>query len=487
MLSQNEFEKKDTSILDNFPDGILILSKKNNVLYSNLYFKQLVGYEIIETNDLLNHENKIKFNKLISLVSEKKTICTDQFLFQTSHQKKILVELSFIDTIYDKKNATMIIVKDNSLHKQLSREILRAELAEETNLMLSEEIQKRNKTEQLLEEQFIRTKSIFESSHNTFLLTLNRTFIITTINTHCINYFFELTKKELQNGANFFNYFKPYFTEIELNSFKKRLKNVLKGNSDQIEIAFKIKDKFKYLEIFLNPILSTQNQVYEISLVAHDITDKKNNEIKLVASLEEKEVLLKEIHHRVKNNLQVISSILNLQSMYVKDKNTLEILDESRNRIRTMAIIHEHLYQTTNFSSISFTDYIQNIVSHLLSSYCIDGKQVEFIDDLELVQLSLDQAIPCGLIVNELVSNSLKYAFSAKEEGIITVGLKQKASKIELRIEDDGCGFPEKFDMLKTNTLGLQLVNTLVEQLEGEIKYKSYHGIKYIITFDKIG
>jgi PAS domain S-box-containing protein len=487
MFQDAIIEKKYTSILDKIPDGILILSKKNKVLYSNHSFLQLIGYEEINIHQLFNETNKKKFEQLQNLVEKNKMICADYFHIQTRNHNELLVELSLIETTFEKQKAKMIIVKNNSLNEQLSREILRAEIAEETNLILSKEIQKRNKTEQLLEEQFIRTKSIFESSHNTFLLTLNKKFIVTTINTHCTNYFFELTQKELETGADFFLYFKPYFPEIELNDFKERLKYTLKGNSYQIEIPLRLNDKLKWLEIFLNPIISTKNKVYEISLVAHDITEKKINEKKIVASLEEKEVLLKEIHHRVKNNLQVISSILNLQSMYVKDKNTLEILDESRNRIRSMAIIHEHLYQTTNFSSISFTDYIRNIVSHLLSSYSTDDKQIEFIDDLHMVQLSLDQAIPCGLILNELVSNSLKYAFSGKKKGTITVTLKEKANKIELRIEDDGSGFPEKFDIFKTNTLGLQLVNTLVDQLEGEIKYKSYHGIKYLITFDKIG
>ncbi len=479
--------KKIIPILDNHPEGILILGENNQVLYHNAAMANLSVTSEIDLAFLFDQQNKKKFDEFLTCHEEKNSNLTCELNVLSNKGKIKNVEVSLVKTTFENKNVILLIMKDISIQNQLSNEILRAELAEETNKILSSEIEKRIKTEHLLEEQYIRTRSIFESSYNTFLLTLDKDYNVTTINSHCKNYFFELTKSELQLGVDFFDFFKPYFKEYELKYFEKVLKSVLQGNSEQLEIDFIIENNVKWMEIFLNPIFSIKNHVYEISLVAHDITDKKLNERKIIASLEEKEVLLKEIHHRVKNNLQVISSILNLQSMYVKDKNTLEILDESRNRIRSMAIIHEHLYQTKNFSSILFTDYIRNIVSNLIASYNIDDKKIDFIDELEIVQLNIDQAIPCGLILNELVSNSLKYAFPAKKGGTILVALKEIGNSIELRIEDNGRGFPENFNIFKTNTLGLQLVSTLVEQLEGQINYESYHGIKYLITFDKIG
>ena len=196
-------------------------------------------------------------------------------------------------------------------------------------------------------------------------------------------------------------------------------------------------------------------------------------------------MLLKEIHHRVKNNLQVISSILNLQSSFVKDENTLGILQESRNRIRSMAIIHENLYRTEDFSSINFADYLQNLTVNLIATYRIHD-QVILNSDLDNIDLILDQAIPCGLLVNELITNSLKYAWRSGEKGTITMELKEEKGFVQLFIGDNGVGLPAKFEDMNSDTLGLQLVVTLVEQLDGELAVDSDNGTKYLIKFENI-
>jgi len=150
----------------------------------------------------------------------------------------------------------------------------------------------------------------------------------------------------------------------------------------------------------------------EVVVISRDITESMEYESRLIKSVREKEVLLKEVHHRVKNNLQVINSILNLQSSYVSDKEILEIINESQNRIRSMSYIHEILYQTKDFNSINFDDYVTNLVQNLVHSYQVRSDKVKLDLDIEKVSLALDQAIPCGLILNELISNSLKYAYS---------------------------------------------------------------------------
>ena len=195
--------------------------------------------------------------------------------------------------------------------------------------------------------------------------------------------------------------------------------------------------------------------------------------------------MLKEIHHRVKNNLQIISSILNLQSSFVHDENTLEILQESRNRIRSMAIIHENLYRTEDFSSINFADYLYNLVTNLIASYRIHDV-IHLQSDMDKIDLVLDQAIPCGLLVNELITNSLKYAWTNAQEGTIRIELKQKKSLVTLIIADDGVGLPNSFDDMSAETLGLQLVATLVEQLDGELTVNVNNGTEYLIKFDNI-
>jgi len=238
-------------------------------------------------------------------------------------------------------------------------------------------------------------------------------------------------------------------------------------------------------EVFLNPIFDKNGKVSEISGIAHDITEKTLSEQKLKESLGEKEVLLKEVHHRVKNNLQVISSILNLQSSYVKDENTLNILRESQNRIKSMSFIHESLYKTDDFSKINFSEYISSLSKNLVHSYGIYTNLIELDLSLEDIFLNLDLSIPCGLIINELVSNALKYAFEDNRKGIIRIELFEKKGIINLIVQDNGLGLPKMINYRETESLGLQLVMTLSEQIDAEIRLNNTLGAKYTIIFKK--
>ncbi len=222
----------------------------------------------------------------------------------------------------------------------------------------------------------------------------------------------------------------------------------------------------------------------EVIVITRDITDNIEFETQLINSVKEKEILLKEVHHRVKNNLQVISSILNLQSSYVDDEKTLEIINESQNRIRSMSYIHESLYQTKDFSSIDFHDYITNLVQNLVHSYQIFSGKTKLNLDIARVQLGLDQAIPCGLILNELVSNSLKHAYS-EAGGEIQIEIKEENNKVIIRVEDFGSGLPKGFKIEESETLGLGLVDTLIDQIDGELILKTETGTKYLIIFEK--
>ena len=172
--------------------------------------------------------------------------------------------------------------------------------------------------------------------------------------------------------------------------------------------------------------MDAQGELKEVSFVAHDVTEKRLKNKELVNSLNEKEILLKEVHHRVKNNLQVISSILNLQSSYVSDEKTLTLLKESQNRIKSMSFIHENLYQTKDFSAINFSDYLQNISQNLFQSHKVYSNHIKLKTTIQHNHLDLDKAIPCGLIVNELLSNALKYAFDENQTGEIHVSFVKK-------------------------------------------------------------
>ena len=238
-------------------------------------------------------------------------------------------------------------------------------------------------------------------------------------------------------------------------------------------------------QILLYPIKDTNNNVMEISGIGFDITENKINEEKITQSLKEKNVLLKEVHHRVKNNMQVISSILNLQSSYVRDTYALNLLKECQNRIKSMAFIHESLYQTKNFESVNFSEYVTTLSKNLVHTYSINTKKVKLILTLDELMLNLDASIPCGLIINEIISNSLKYAFPDNRDGIIFVTLGVDKNKVKIEVGDNGIGIPENVDIKNTQTLGLQLVDTLVEQLSGTVKLKRSKGTVFSIEFNK--
>lgn len=233
--------------------------------------------------------------------------------------------------------------------------------------------------------------------------------------------------------------------------------------------------------------IALQNASYELEIKAQqlqkELSERKQAEKKIKKSLQEKEILLKEIHHRVKNNLQIISSLLYLQSNNAIDGKTIELFNESQNRIRSMALIHEELYQSENFVNIEFTDYIKGLISYLFSSYKTKLDTIKTDVQVENVILSIDKAIPCGLIINELISNSLKHAFPNGRKGQIKIKLTSDKQKISLTVEDNGQGLPEELQLKKTKTLGLQLVNTLTKQLKGTIKHQKTKGTKFSITF----
>ena len=236
-------------------------------------------------------------------------------------------------------------------------------------------------------------------------------------------------------------------------------------------------------QMILYPIKDNDNNVIEISGIGFDITENKKNEERITQSLKEKEVLLKEVHHRVKNNMQVISSILNLQSSYVKDAYALNLLKECQNRIKSMAFIHESLYQTKNFESVNFSEYITTLSKNLVHTYSINTKNIKLVLTLDKLFLNLDSSIPCGLIINEIISNSLKYAFPDNRDGIIFVTLKVDNHHVRIEAGDNGVGIPQGIDIKYTETLGLQLVDTLVEQINGTLVLERHKGTKFIIEF----
>ena len=226
-----------------------------------------------------------------------------------------------------------------------------------------------------------------------------------------------------------------------------------------------------------------QGKEYNCSLV-RDITERKRAEEQIKTSLREKEVLLQEVHHRVKNNLQVIVSLLNLQAARVTDRQTREMFTESRSRVRAIALMHETLYQSKDLSRIDFGEYSHTLAANLFASYGVDPEVVSWRINVENGFLGVDTAIPCGLIVSELISNSLKYAFPAGKHGEICIDFRRDdGNKCILIVKDNGIGLPKEFDLRKLESLGLQLVCTLTDQLDGSLELDCTEGTEFRITF----
>jgi two-component sensor histidine kinase len=238
------------------------------------------------------------------------------------------------------------------------------------------------------------------------------------------------------------------------------------------------------LSIFANQVATAIKNARLYMDAQQEIVERTQAEARIREALAEKEVLIKEVHHRVKNNLQVISSLLSLQAAEIVDANTLDALRESQNRVRTMALIHEKLYQSSDLAHIDFSVYLQSLVTSLVQSYRGKTDIVEIQVLAEKILLDLDTAIPCGLIVNELVTNSLKYAFPPGHSGKIQVFCQHRPNKrYSLTVCDDGVGLPPGFDHTKSTSLGLKLVNSLVYQIEGELIVGAPKGTRFEILF----
>lgn len=203
----------------------------------------------------------------------------------------------------------------------------------------------------------------------------------------------------------------------------------------------------------------------------------------LTREVAEKEVLLKEVHHRVKNNLQIISSLFGLQASSMQDEHSLSIFHESQNRIRSIALIHEKLYHSDDLAVVDFKQYVSGLTDNLYISYGADPARVRIVREISDVQIDIDTAIPCGLIINELISNCFKYAFPDGRTGEIFIGLYRAGDNIILEVRDNGVGLPECIDVKNTRSMGMQLVNVLIEQLGGEIEIGRQNGTQFRIRF----
>ena len=296
---------------------------------------------------------------------------------------------------------------------------------------------------------------------------------------------FGYTTEDIESGINIMQVVIPEDQVRFMENFGRVIDGEKLGG---IEYMVKKKDgSIHPIIVHADPIIHN-NKFKGLRGVIVDISELKETENKLKASVKEKEMLIKEIHHRVKNNMQIISSLLSLQKQYVNDNEFSELLQESQNRVKSMSIIHEKLYQSNDLIHINVSEYIKGLVLDLFNSYNIKKERIKLTIDVEAVSMGIETAVPCGLIISELISNSLKYAFPEEVQGEVYVGLKtlNDNGKYELKISDNGIGLQEYLNFHKANTLGLQLVNILTKQLNGLISINRKFGTEFNIIFKEL-
>ena len=363
----------------------------------------------------------------------------------------------------------------------ISASLIKNEFGEMLGYMgISRDISETKKAEIKIIESEKRYRELFINLSDAIII-VNENNDILEMNPEASNLFgLQLKKDRIINLYDFID--KKDIKKTKIKSKELKEKGAIKGLEIDIIDA---KARKKTVELSSNAVYV--DGVFKGSRdILRDITEKKIINDELRVSLNEKEVLLKEVHHRVKNNLQVISSILNLQSSYVDDKKTLDILKESQNRVKSMSFIHENLYRTKDFNKIDFSEYIENLTKSMIHSYQYSENNISLVLDLDDVLLSIDISIPCGLIINELLSNALKYAFPTNKAGSIFISVKKQSNKaIQIIVEDNGVGYTKGLDSENEGSLGMLLVRTLIEQIDGKIELLKHKGTKYLITFDR--
>ena len=342
-------------------------------------------------------------------------------------------------------------------------------------------IQALQKSELNLEDSEKNYRSIFENT-GTAMLIADEDMTITLVNKTFEN-ILKQNKKDIEGKQNWINMLVPAEQKKIENFHKTHTKDdsltiIPKTYETQANIQGETKDFFATFDF----IPGTRKSL--ISLI--DITDRKRAEGLLTTSLKEKELLLREIHHRVKNSLQLISSLLTLQASEIDDKKIIAKYKESENRIHTIALIHESLYQSTNISNINFRDYVEILIEDIINSYGVSTNKIKTTLELGNYNLGIETAIPLGLIINELISNSLKHAFNGYDKGEIKIILEKNDETYTLTVKDNGIGLPEGFKFIETNSLGILLINSLVNQLEGKLDVEVNDGTLVTITFTEL-
>jgi len=454
-------ERKYRTIIEHAPFGISRSTRDGKLIGANPAMAGILKYDSPE--ELLETVNRSSIQNV---------------LFADPQQRGPLVDRIFqgnswhcFENRYRCKDGSVITCKVHS------RRILDREVRESEFESFLENITERRETEEALRESEERFRLLAETSPTAILLLQGDHIVFANRSAlRLTGYAGEETR-----GKRFWDYVHEDYREMVRARGLARQRGESAPNCYEIKIVTKGGEE-RWLSVSGASMACKGEPTGIVTLL--DITEAKRAEERISAALAEKEILLREIHHRVKNNLQIISALLDLQSDYIRDEQSLGFFRESRDRIKTMALVHERLYNSKDLTSVDFCEYVENLTAHLALSYVEDPDRVSVKLDIADLSLGIEEAIPCGLIINELISNSLKHAFPGGRKGEITVACRiDDESLIILEVRDNGVGLPAGLDFRNTETLGLQIVTLLTKQLRGTIEQRNESGASFSLRF----
>jgi len=275
------------------------------------------------------------------------------------------------------------------------------------------------------------------------------------------------------------------FENSRARDFIEQLQNNTFNNDSLVLRCNSKSGNLLYCEWFPSVITSQQGDIHSILTQIHNVTEQQKELNSVRDSLKQKETLLSEIHHRVKNNLAVVSGLLELQGYASENEEIMDILRNSQSRIHSMAMVHEKMYQSNTLANVRLDEYIRDLAQHIFDTFANRQTKLDLEFDTEKINLNIHQAIPLGLLLNELIVNCVKHAFKDQDTGLISIYLKKRDKNIVLKLTDNGVGLPEDFSFKKSKSLGMTLVNTLSKQLEAELQFdsKKDQGTTYRLSF----
>jgi len=351
----------------------------------------------------------------------------------------------------------------------------------EQNVQLEQKVAERRRTEQVLQSERDLLNTILVTT-NAQIVYFDRNFNFGKANPAYIQTC-GYSWRELQ-GRNHFTFF-PNAENQRIFEQVRDTGQSVHFEAKPFEYANQPERGVTYWDWTLTPVKNSDGQVQGLVFSLLDVTERVRMEAQLQQALKEKIALLQEIHHRVKNNLQVVSSLLYLQADATEHAETRKILEENRDRIMSMALVHEQLYASNNLANIQIADYIQELTTHLYHSYRVDVERIRLKLSLEPLILGIEQAIPCGLLIQEILSNAIKHAFPDGQDGTISITFGEYQNGFRLIVENTGVPFPRDIDIQRIETMGLDLIRTFTHQLRGTLEFDRSAATTFTITFPK--